>query len=87
MRAGELPAILGGYDAAAIVYAPRDNRITGVEIILRFYIDNQADLLLRSGDDRTKPDIIGDASLPYRFILCVHTADDTAALVRQHGDF
>ena len=86
MGTGELPAVLGGNHAAAIVYAAFDQRISGVEIVLRLDVDDQADGLPGAGDDGAEADVVGHRPLVYRFVLGVHPVDDRAALVGQHRD-
>ena len=84
--AGKFPAILGRYHPAAIIYAPLDQRIAGVEIVLRLHVDDEGDLLAGAGGYGAEPNIIGDRPLAHRFVLGIHSADDCAVLVRQHRD-
>ena len=55
MGAGELPAILGRNHPAAVVYAPLYQRIAGIKIVLRLYVDNEGELLPGAGDDGAEP--------------------------------
>ena len=84
--AGKFTAILGRNHPAAIVYAPLDQRIAGVEIVLRLHVDDEGNLLAGAGGYGSEPDVIGDRPLTHRFVLGVHSADDCAVLVRQNWD-
>ena len=86
MGISKLPAILGRNHAATVVYAALYQWITGVKIVLGLYVDNEGNPFPGAGDDGTEANVIGDCPLMYQFIRGVHTADDCAALIRQHWD-
>lgn len=72
---GELPAILSGDHAVAIVYAAFGQRIAGIKIILGFDVYNQANRFPRARGDGAEADIVGDCPLMDQLVRSIQTAD------------
>ena len=78
----KLRAVLGGDQPAAVVQRTLDQGITGIKIVLRLHIHNQADKLPRDGGGRRKADVIGNGSFPQGSVLAAHTVNSGNFILR-----
>ena len=73
--------VLGRDHPAAIIQRSLNDRISWIKIILRFYVDDQADRLSGSRNGCQKTDIISDRSFLYRTVLVLRSPDLFTALI------